>query len=285
MIEISLPLRPRTDIRAEYLVTGISVFSSTGIPVLNLTTMNFSSVQDANQARDEYVQLYYKLFRSNSIISIEDRHENFIKYAKYLILKSNIYMEECECLICECKKYEELSTIKAFNQRRVTNGICSYCNSSLTLHKINALFLKVDWSLIYFDSFNYNWVKDDWLRFQKKQDLRVYKVSKEIEPVSLIFDCTNFGIKHQLLWACQIVYAAKIANENEVRIHFVEKIKDLVFFICSIVKVLNPKLSIHLKGCPVVWLEQEKKMYNITVSDIEKIKKGLNSKRKRINVQ
>lgn len=284
MIEISLPLRPRTDVRAEYLVTGISVFSSPYTPILNLTTMNFPSVEIANHTSYEYIELLRKLLKLDLIYTINDRQDDVIKYAKESIEKSSMYIDQCKCLVCECKKYEELSIIRTFNQRRVLDGVCVYCKSQLTLQEISSLFLKIDWPLINFESFNFSWVKKDWLNFQNRQNHDRYKVSKEIEPTRLIVNNLNVGIKHQLLWALQIAFISKTFRDNNIRVHFVEKVKDLAFFICSIAKMLNPQLLIHLKGCPVVWLKEEKKMCNITDCDIEKIKKGLNSKRKEISV-
>jgi len=284
MLEISLPLRPRTDVRAEYLTTEISVFSSPGIPILNLTTMNFPSIDTANHATQEYVQLLSRLFKLGSIPIVSDSQKDVTGCAKDIIEKSNVYIGRCECLVCKCKKYEELSAIRTFNQRRVLDGICVYCKSQLTLQEIDALFLKIDWPLINFESFNFDWVKKDWLSFQNRQSDSPYKVSKEIETTKLNLGGINVGIKHQLLWAIQIAFISKTFRDNNIRVHFVERVKDLVFFICSIAKILNPQLLIHLKGCPTVWLKEEKEMFNITNVDVEQIKKGLNSKRKEINV-
>jgi len=283
MIEIFLPIIPRTNVRAEYLTTEISVFSSPGVPVLNLTTMNFSSVDVANLATQGYIQVLNRLFKLNSIYVITDSQKDAVDYAKDVIRKSNVYISRCECLVCKCKKYEELSLIRSFNQRRVQNGVCMYCKSQLTLQETDALFIKIDWPVINFESFNFDWVKKDWLSFKSRQSANPYKVSKEVETTKLNLEGISFGIKHQLLWATQIAFISKTFGDNNIRIHFVERVKDLVFFVCSIAKTLNPQLLINLKGCPTVWLKEEKEIFDITSVDVEQIKKCLNSKRKEIS--
>lgn len=284
MLEISLPIRPRINTPAEYLTTVISLFSSLGIPVLNLTTINFPSLELANQAMFEYVKLIKNLLEPKSIFVAKDGQKETIEYAKKTITGSRVFVKNCQCLVCDCKKYEELVESRTFNQRRVINGNCTYCKSELKLQNTTAMFLEIDWPVISFDGFNFDWVEKDWLSFKKRQNGNVYKVSKEVEKIKVTMDDIDFGIRHQLLWALEIIYISKLLEDKNIQIHFVERVKDLVFFICSIIKTFDPEISIHLKGCPSVWLEKEKRIIDITDNDIEKIRGGLFSKRKEIHV-
>ncbi len=287
MINISLPLRPRTNVRAEYLVTATSVLTATdGIPILSFTTMNFETFSASTKAVNEYSEVISKIFNLDiqNTLSITDEDEYMIKCFKSWILTSSLYSKSCECLVCMCKKYEELVAIRSYNQRRVQNNICTYCESELKQEQISALFLEIDWGNVSFENFNFEWVKNDWISFQKRQVSNPYKMSKQIEPIQIRLDGSSFGVKHQLIWAYELLHLSKLHKTKDITLHFVEKVKDLAFFTASIAKIIDPSLNIYLKGCPIVWLAEEKKVTDVTSKDIQKIKKGLLSKRKEVNV-
>jgi hypothetical protein len=292
MIDIPLPLRPRTDgdkLFLEYLTTPISVIGGSGVPVLLMTTKNFPD-NTGNIEAKKYTDYLSDLSRFGLSVfqrTFCDDQASLDDYLQKVVSTFGFYTETHTCLVCQCGKYEELTSTKSFNTRRLQNGACTYCKKAPEPKEVKGLYTDIPFGSFFENdriTHNFPWVQSDWNAFlQRHTNISgLYKMSKESEPWKVTYTDTEYGIRHQFVWAVQICHAASTLGDFEITLHFVERVKDLAFFISALALMIEPRLKIHLKGCPTVWLEQEKKFQDITRKDILAIQQMLLSKRKEV---
>src|SRR5690606_9816548 len=132
---------------------------------------------------------------------------------------------------------------------------------------------------------NFPWTTNDLGSFIHQNSARtLYKTSKEGSKITEEVLGVSFGIKHQLVWAILLCFLSEYYNDTQITLHFVNKISSLAFLVSSLAKTLRPELQINVRGCPVVWLPCEKPLTEISSLEITKIRNGLRSSRKVINV-
>lgn len=277
MINISLPLRPRLTSQAETLTTALSVFLAEGLSILSITNINNTDKNNLSLYQD---LIFTKIgFFDYTFI---DNQPDFINTLLLIVpfLKLHINIEKL--LVCNCGKFEEVSGIRMYNQRRIKNYHCTYCGSEIFEKTVPVLNLDINWNIL-IESFNREWLKKDYIHFIGRERT-FYKISKSSESVKFYFNSQEFGLKHQILWACAIVYIAKMYQDNNISLHFVERVSNISFLCSVIAKNFMPELKIHLYGLPTIWLNDKKNIVDITSYDIEKLKKGLSSSRKEVRI-
>lgn len=269
-------MRPRLTSVSETLITPLSIFNNDGIKILSITAMNAKEENPIN-----YKELIFDKVGSFDH-TFYDNEANFVQSLSGALVGLQPELVFENVLTCNCGKFEEVSGIRMYNQRRVQNQHCTYCKSDIFEKTIKVLKLNVDWN-IQIESFNKDWLKKDFSHFKgRKRDL--YKISKNSEPIKFQFQDFQFGLKHQIVWAYSFVYLSEMYEDNEICLHFVEKVSNLSFLCLALAKTFKPELKIHLKGLPIVWLGKDQILTDSTPSDIERIKKGFLSNRKELRV-
>lgn len=287
MINLSLPIRPRREVRSEYLTTPVSVLNSdSGSKVLCLTKMN---IKDDGQLSEEYINtLSEKVGTPDYVFSDSDK--DFLLFFEEVMARNKNLLSEkiVSVLTCQCGKYEELAGIRNFNQRRVKENICTYCQSELELREVKSLFLKMDWAKVknYFNfSHKKKWNKVDFEHFIGRQNFDFFKISKTAEPTKFSFNDHEYGIKHQIVWAILVLYISNELKDSEIKMHAVDRVSDLAFLTASIAEqVTEDKLTFNFEPLPTIWLPQEIRICDASNEVITAIKTGLNSTRKEIKV-
>lgn len=277
MIHTSLPLKPRIDSPLETIITPLSVFSYKPTSILSLTGINTDIAHCT-----EYFSLLEKklgIFDKNFI----DNDMLFLQKIPEYISRVNVVQDSENMITCECGKFEELPHIRMYNQRRVQDGNCTYCNSALFEKQTDVLKISASREL-HIESHNKPWVMSDLIQFKKRQHDVVYRITKNSEPIRFLHGNKNYGIKHQFVWACGLAYICESYNTDQIGIHFVHKTANIVFMCASLLKTIRPDIKIHLFGLPTVWLDTKKNLTETTPHDIYRIRKGMNSKRKDLKI-
>jgi hypothetical protein len=281
MIHLSLPIKPRIDVRCEYMITPISIVQEAfGKKILSLSDVKANG--SATQIGEYIETLTSKLGSFDDVVCDSDL--NFIQFALPLVCRTLLPHKKCVRLrVCECGAYEELEDARMFSLRRVENNQCSYCGSELKIHEKVVLMSDITWPSTESFSVNHKWSLTDLGHFLGRQTKK-HKISKENEVVRLELDDVKFGVRFQIIWAAMIVYLSQIQNDTDVTIHYVNKVQDKVFFISSLAKVMRPTINIHLKALPIVWLDDAPLISDCSPSQIKLLGKSLGTKRKELHV-
>lgn len=285
MIHTSLPLRPRTSGRIEHLVTPLSIYSGKNnhdVIVLSLTTINL--LVNSEEVIKEYVELIERTIGSFAIV-FKDNDPLFKDFIIDKINYLNFFEENCNVTTCQCGEYEEVTGTRMFNLSKVDSNICKQCNTELFNRNQKLLFLNIPW-LNFKEKFSHNkkWVKKDFDHFLNKQKNSPYKISKQSERLRINAFGSNYGIKYRILWAMSIVYLSDRTNENSINLHFVHQVSSIAFFVACLASLIKPSLDITLSGLPSIWLPHRLEINQCSNTEITKLKKGLQSKRKDIHV-
>ncbi len=281
MIHLSLPLRPRVDVRCEYLLTPISIaLEETGKKVLCLSDIKAT---DAVTQTAEYIEnLSLKLGSFGRVIY--DSDPDFIRGAPSIIDKTlSPYKKTMGVRSCECGSYEELENVRMFDLRRVVDNKCVYCGTELRQKVQEVLLSDIAWPSA--DGFvsNRKWAASDLAHFLARQT-KTHKISKQKESTKLLCEEVEFGIRYQIIWSAMIVYLSKTESDNDVTLHYVQKVQDKAFFISALAKVMCPDINIHLKALPIVWLDGSTPISSCSPSQVKLLGKSLSTKRKELKV-
>lgn len=281
MLHTSMPLRPRVNVRCEYLVTPVSVISAPrGKKILCLT--DIKSAGNGNEV-SEYVQfLTQKVGAFDRVM--KDSDPEFLGNLPHLVRTSLLPYKKCvRVRTCTCGAYEELTTVRMFDLRRVTENRCVFCGVDLEVRTCEVLFADLNWPEPDVFSCNQTWVRNDLENFLGRQTV-TYKISKQNEPVRLPCDGSEFGVRYQILWAALLVYLARMEREDEIVLHYVQRVQDKAFFVCSLAKIMCPQIKIHLNALPLVWMDESPTIVESSPSHIKLLGKALNTKRKELRV-
>lgn len=186
-------------------------------------------------------------------------------------------------LTCLCGKYEELEGANMFNLRKVTNNTCLLCGSHLYKQNIGVLLSDIQWPKNEDFSFNRTWCGTDLEHFLGRQT-KTHKISKQDETIKFLFQLSEFGIRYQILWAALIVYLVNLNNDYTVTMHYVQKVQDKAFFVCSLAKMMCPNLHINFNAIPVVWIDDSPSILDCYPSHVKLLGKTLNTRRKELKV-
>ena len=276
-----MPIRPRISVRCEYLVTPISIISEKkGKKILCISDLK---ARDNKKSASEYTDmLYFKLGHFDHII--KDSDPNLIEFTlSKIVQKLNPFVKRIFIRTCTCGAYEELKNVRMFDLRRVKDNTCTYCGTKLKLKEQDVLISNIHWPLVENFSFYRRWPQTDLDHFLKRQNSMI-KISKQIETVRLSHGGVDFGIKHQILWSAMIVYLAKINCDNEVTLHYVNRVQDKAFWVSSIAKIMQPDINLYLKALPIVWLNETSSIADCSQSQIKLLSKALATNKKMIHV-
>lgn len=280
MLHCSLPLRPRVNKRCEYLLTPISIaYADVGKKIL--------CISQAKAINPEITVKYVKTLNEKVLCFdrvITDSDPALITFAKKLISKSlKPYKARKRLLACNCGAYEELVNVRMFSRRRVVNNICVFCDYELKEIEDWVLMANINWPNPLDFSFNQNWAKVDFTRFLERQ-IQNHKISKRNELTLVLSKTDEFGIRYQIIWAAMIVFLAKFEQDYNTTMHYVHKVQDKAFFVCSLAKIMMPKLQIRMNALPIVWLDDSPLISECRPSQIKLLRKGLITKRKELKV-
>jgi len=281
MIHLSLPLRPRINVRCESLLTPISIsLAKEGKKILCLTDIKSTENFDISE---KYVKVVSDKLENFDLV-IKDSDPKLINFTTKIISEKILpYVKKMNVRTCKCGSYEELENVNSFNLRKVKENTCVLCGEILREKNMEVLLSDITWPKKENFSYNYNWSEYDFTNFLSRQKI-THKISKKNEVLKFSFNNLEFGIRYQVLWAAMIVYIAKIENDNDVTLHYVNKVQDKAFFVCSLVKMMNPDINFHLKAIPVVWVEDSPLISNCLPSHIKLLGKAINTKRKELKV-
>ncbi len=277
MIHVSLPLQPKLKAPAESLFTPLSIQQSSGIRILSLTTMN----ADPSESEAYKTLVLQKIAPFDGFF--KDADPSFLLYLQHRVpaLKTTVHPQVVTT--CTCKMFEEISGIRMYNQRRVQEHVCTYCETPLFEEEIEVLSLSLD-NTLPFISENQQWVKNDLTSFRERNNGVRYKISKESGPIKIKLGTKVFGLKHQVVWAYGLVYLSNLWGKKDITLHFVHRVSSQAFLCGLLAKTIEPSLQIHLKGLPCVWLDTKKSISEITKEDIGKMTKGFLTSRKELRV-
>lgn len=275
-----MPLRPRIDVRCEYLLTPISIFySEEGKKILCLSDIKAGAVDPSlayiNILRDRIGPFH---------LVIKDSNPEFIAFAKKTIPETlNPYKKLMVVRSCLCGAYEELQDVRMFDLHRIVDNACVFCKTPLRTQEMEVLLSDIFWPQTTDFLCNRNWASKDLAHFLERQ-IKRHKISKRSEKVSVRFWGTDFGIRYQVLWAVLIVFLAKTENDTNITVHYVQKVQDKTFFVCSLAKMMHPDLNIHLNALPIVWVKDSPLIPECHPSHIKLMSKTLGTKRKDLRV-
>lgn len=280
MLHCSMPIRPRTTTRCEYLVTPISIACADNRKKILCIS---EAKATAPEITTEYIRtLKEKIGCFDRVI--RDSDPKLITFAKDLVSKSlNPYKIRGAVLTCNCGAYEELVDVRMFSRRRVINNICVFCNHALQEREYDMLMSNIVWPHPSDFSCNRKWVATDLTRFLARQ-VQAHKISKRHETALVLSDADGFGIRYQILWAAMIAFLAESEQDYKITMHYVQKVQDKAFFVCSLAKVMMPSLQINMNALPIIWLDDSPLISECRPSQIKLLGRGLNTKRKEIKV-
>lgn len=277
MIHMSLPLKPRVNSPAETIITPLSIYNSNEIKILSITGINAKPL-----IHNPYISIIENkvgLFDKNFI----DNDKDFLIKLKEDIKKLETFKEIHNVITCECGKFEELPQIRMYNQRRVKDNICMFCGVKLFKKDISTIDTVINWKPN-INSYNKPWVINDLNEFKKRSHNINYSITKNISPIRIHLEDEEYGIRHQLIWAYSFIYLSELYKTNKIGIHFVNRVANIVFVCCSLLKTIKPDIEIHLFGLPSVWLGKKIDLQDISSKDKDRILKGMNSKRKDLKI-
>jgi len=280
MLHCSMPLRPRITTRCEYLVTPISIAcADDGKKILCLSEAKATAPEVAT----EYVRtLKEKIGWFDRVIT--DSDSKLITFARDLVFKSlRPYEARKTVLTCNCGAYEELTGVGMFSQRRVVNNICVFCNHALQKREDDVLMSDIVWPHPSDFSCNRKWATADLTHFLARQ-VQTHKISKRRESALVLSETDRFGIRYQILWAAMIAFLAESEQDHNITMHYVQKVQDKAFFVCSLAKVMVPSLQINMNALPIIWLDDSPLISECRPSQVKLLGRGLNTKRKEIKV-
>ena len=281
MIHLSLPIRPRVNVRCEYLLTPISIMlEQGGKKVLCLSTIKTTGTPAVTT---EYTEtLTHKLGHFWRIF--QDSDINFLQFALPLIDKTlSPYKKMVKVRTCVCGAYEELENARMFDLRRVVNNKCVHCEAELQQQEQEVLLSDITWPTPNEFTCNRTWSASDLKRFWERQT-KTHKISKRKEPIKLSCEGLEFGIRYQIIWSAMIVYLSKIENDKDVMLHYVQKVQDKAFFVSSLAKMMSPDIQLNFRALPVVWLDGAPLISECSPSQVKLLGKGLNTKRKELQI-
>lgn len=280
MLHCSMPLRPRINTRCEYLLTPISVACADGGKKILCISEAKATVPEITA---EYVgTLKEKVGYFDRVIT--DSDPALITFARDLVSRSlKPYKAREVVLTCDCGAYEELEGVRTFSRRRVVNNICVFCNHALQKREVDMLMSDVAWPHPSDFSCNRKWATADLAHFLARQ-VQTHKISKRNETALVLSETDRFGIRYQILWAAMIAFLAESEQDYKITMHYVQKVQDKAFFVCSLAKVMVPNLQIHMNALPIVWLDDSPLIPECRPSQIKLLGKGLDTKRKELRV-
>ncbi|MCX6756265.1 MAG: hypothetical protein NTX85_02920 [Candidatus Nomurabacteria bacterium] len=251
-----------------------------GKKILCITDIKINRNFDSSE---KYIETLSKKIGSFDHV-IKDSNSDLLNFTTKIIQEKLLpYKENVNVLTCACGAYEELVNINMFNLRKVKNNTCIICGCEIKSENIEALISDIKWPLKEDFLFKHNWSKLDFTHFLNRQGVK-HKISKRNEVIKFSSEFSNFGIRYQFLWAAMIVYLCKKENDNNVTMHYVHKVQDKAFYVCSLVKMMNPDINFYLKSIPVVWIEDSPIISECLPSHIKLLSKTLETKRKELKV-
>lgn len=281
MLHLSMPLRPRINVRCEYLLTPISISKEKeGRKILCLSDIKSEKNFDHSK---EYIDIISNKMVNFDLI-IKDSDDNLVKFARQIIIEKLLpYREVININTCLCGAYEELENTNSFDLRRVKDNVCIFCGQSLKKQKSEVLLSNIIWPKKEDFSYHYTWSGLDIVHFLGRQK-SLHKISKRSEPLKISVGNLEFGIRYQVLWATMIVYIANIENDYDLTMHYVNKVQDKAFFVCSLAKIMCPCLNFNLKAIPIVWIDDSPIITECLNSHVKLLGNALNTKRKELRV-
>lgn len=281
MIHLTLPLRPRGgNHNSSYLVTPLSVINQdSGKKIICITANKSDKPQEETLCYLNLVREKIGLFDS----VYTDFSIDFIDYIKNIRLSLPLHSTKRNMASCECGYYSELDNIRKFNLTKVSNELCLKCNSKITNKMQDVLIFRANWNLVSFQGMYPQWVSSDLKHFLGRQ-AEEYLFTKEGEKILISWGDSCYGIKYQFQWVLLLLHIASVEKEKDFTLHYVNSVQDKVFFITSMVKMIDPSLNMYLKALPVVWLNTKSEIGNITENDLILFNKGLKSTRKEVTV-
>lgn len=278
MINLSLPIRPRTEGRCERLVTPISISLATeGEKILCLSDLRSGGTSESSE---KYVKLVSEKVGVFDRI-LTDSDPELLNFSEMVIFDMIPIRETpVTVLTCRCGKYEELKGVRMFDLKQVQNGRCVFCDEVLYEETKPSLLADIHWPTSERFTFNRGWVGTDLAHFLARQ-VSTYKISKDDESWRVHFGGGHYGVRHQVLWASLLANVGSRTG-NKITVHYVNRVQDKVFFVAGLATMLSPELRIHLQALPAVWVDDSPTMDECRPSHIKLIGKALNTKRKDI---
>jgi hypothetical protein len=213
-----------------------------------------------------------------------DSDPQLVEFSLALISRTlSPFKKMAEIRTCPCGAYEELGNARMFDLRRVADNTCSYCEKRLEVRQQDVLLSDIVWPEQGDFTCNQTWSNSDLRHFLGRQTT-THKISKEKESIKLTRDGSEFGIRYQIIWSAMIVYLTELENDTDVTLHYVHKVQDKVFFICSLAKMMRPDIHFYLKALPIVWLEDAPLIPNCSLSQVKLLSRSLGTKKKELKV-
>jgi hypothetical protein len=264
------------------LVTPISIASAdSGKKVLCVSALK--AREGSGTVTDDYTRIVSEKVGQFDLI-FKDSDPAFIVFSQHILAtKIALSVQKSKILACDCGAYEELEGVRMFDLHRVKGGVCLRCQSKLSVREEDMLMGDFSWPTTGSFSCNLPWAQKDLEHFLGRQISR-QKISKKIEPISIVRDGLSFGIRLQLLWAIALLYISETESDTELTVHYVDQARDRVFYVCSVAKMINPNIQIYLKALPAVWMDESCPIIQCTPSRVKLLQRALNTKKKEVKV-